>query len=569
MFLDTVNRRLQVRLLAATAGTQSSVICSWIDVLAHDVVPGTTVVATNSTTPVDVVAPPAASVYRLVKEITVHNLDTVTTTYIFTYKDGGTVTEFQRVQLLPLQTATYDGKGGWSVAPTASGTLARRITTITSSATPAINTDSTDIFAIGAQAADISSMTSGLAGATPTPGQELQVEITDDGNARSINWGASFEDSYPFSLPTKTVPGVKILTLLRWNFTTAKWKCIWTSGGLSSSIANQLVWDGDSHTSGADLSVPFPTLVTPLDASYTATNTGVGGSTVPQMGARAYGSVDSLFKPEAGKNLVMVQGGGNDMGGGATAATTFLNLVSYCLARRRRGWKVCIGTMYSRIGLDTQKNALNALIRANWPSFADGLIDYAAIPQLGADNAYSNATYFQSTGPSVGVHLKDAGATLAASLGASAIANIWLGPGRIKRAEFRADKNGTAQAGIVTATYTKVTFGNVFYNQGAYYDATNSKWTPPYGLMRMWATVLFSGGVVDQSIYAVDIFKNGASVAEGIMKASGSDLCAVTVNWEDIPGGTDYYEVFAYGAGAGNKTITGTVTQTLWYGEVM
>lgn len=569
MNLDTVNRRIQLKLSVAIATAQSSVVATWVDIAASGPTPGATVTNTNSTTAVDVVAPPANNVQRVVKELIVHNLDTINTTLIFTYKDGSTSTEFLRVLLLPQQTLTYDERSGWHVFPDKNFTLAKRTATITTDGTPTINTDNVDLFQVTALASAITSMSTNLLGTTPLPGQELQIEITDNGNTWPITWGTSFESSVPFALPTKTVPTKKLLILLRYNANSGKWQCIWTSGGDSSSVANQLVWDGDSHTSGADLTTPFPSLVTPADATYTMTNTGLGGSTVPQMAARAFESVDSLFQPEAGKNIVMIQGGGNDMALGATAAQAFLSLVSYCLARRRKGWKVVVGTMYSRISLDVQKNALNTSIRAYWPSFADGLIDYAAIPQLGADGAYSNGTYFQNSGPSTGVHLKDAGATLAASLGSSAIANAWLGPGRIKRAEFRADKNGTAQTGIVTATYTKVTFTNVFYNSGAYYDATNSKWTPPYGLMKMWATVLFSGGVVDQSIYAVDIFKNGSSVAEGIAKASGSDLCSVNVLWEDIPSGTDYYEVFAYGAGTGNKTITGTITQTLWYGEVM
>jgi hypothetical protein len=53
----------------------------------------------------------------------------------------------------------------------------KRIVSITSSATPAINVDVTDLFQITALALDITSMTSGLTG-TPKDGQQLWIQIT-------------------------------------------------------------------------------------------------------------------------------------------------------------------------------------------------------------------------------------------------------------------------------------------------------------------------------------------------------------------------------------------------------
>lgn len=96
--------------------------------------------------------------------------------------------------------------------------------TATSSATPTINTDTTDIFTITALAAAITSMTTNLSG-TPANGQKLIVRIKDDGTARAITWGASFA-SRGATLPTTTVLGKYTYVGLIYNSTAAVWDCV-------------------------------------------------------------------------------------------------------------------------------------------------------------------------------------------------------------------------------------------------------------------------------------------------------------------------------------------------------
>lgn len=102
--------------------------------------------------------------------------------------------------------------------------ITQRVTTITSSATPTVNTDNCDAVDITALAADITSMTTNLSG-TPTNFQRLLYRIKDNGSARAINWGASFV-ALGVALPTTTVAG-KILTVgFIHDTTTGKWGCI-------------------------------------------------------------------------------------------------------------------------------------------------------------------------------------------------------------------------------------------------------------------------------------------------------------------------------------------------------
>lgn len=111
--------------------------------------------------------------------------------------------------------------------PTGAGTItSKRITkryiTVTQSATPTLATDTGDVFSITGLAQAITNVT--VTG-TPTTGQTMIVEITDDGTARAIAWGTSFESS-TITLPPTTSAGVKLTIGFVWNATTSKWRCV-------------------------------------------------------------------------------------------------------------------------------------------------------------------------------------------------------------------------------------------------------------------------------------------------------------------------------------------------------
>lgn len=138
-------------------------------------------------------------------------------------------------------TVVYDGTNFQLISPVATlgnvtltGTQTltnKRITprtdTVASSATPSINTDTTDFFTITALATAITSMTSGLTG-TPTSGQKLVIRILDNGTARAINWGSSFA-SRGAALPTTTTANKYTYVGLIWNSTASKWDCVATA----------------------------------------------------------------------------------------------------------------------------------------------------------------------------------------------------------------------------------------------------------------------------------------------------------------------------------------------------
>ena len=99
-----------------------------------------------------------------------------------------------------------------------------RVTSESSSATPTINTDNSDCHSITALAVDVTSMTTNLSG-TPTNFQKLIIRFKDNGTARAITWGASFE-AKGVALPTTTVIS-KVLTVgFIYDTVTSKWGCV-------------------------------------------------------------------------------------------------------------------------------------------------------------------------------------------------------------------------------------------------------------------------------------------------------------------------------------------------------
>jgi hypothetical protein len=102
--------------------------------------------------------------------------------------------------------------------------ITARVTSISSSATPTVNTDNADCVTITALAAAITSMTTNLSG-TPNNFDQLEYRIKDDGTARAITWGASFVAG-PTALPTTTVVNKALHVYFEWDSVQSKWVCM-------------------------------------------------------------------------------------------------------------------------------------------------------------------------------------------------------------------------------------------------------------------------------------------------------------------------------------------------------
>lgn len=105
--------------------------------------------------------------------------------------------------------------------------ITRRLTTTNApGATPTTNTDNVDIMNFTGLNAAITSMTTNLSG-TPSDGDKIEFRFTDNGTARAITWGSSFQAT-TVALPTTTVISTMLRVGFEWNATASKWDCIAT-----------------------------------------------------------------------------------------------------------------------------------------------------------------------------------------------------------------------------------------------------------------------------------------------------------------------------------------------------
>lgn len=112
------------------------------------------------------------------------------------------------------------------------------------------------------------------------------------------------------------------------------------------------------------------------------------------------------------------------------------------------------------------------------------------------------------------------------------------------------------QTGISAATWTKITFTTEEYDTGSVYDAANSKLTPGRaGVWAISALVNFTAGLVDQSAYQVAIYKNGTIYKASYARESGKASLSAQISFPVVVDADDYIEIYASGAGTGDKTV--------------
>ena len=196
----------------------------------------------------------------------------------------------------------------------------------------------------------------------------------------------------------------------------------------------------DSRTFGVDTTRPWINNLTLTDNTYTALNLGVSGMKAVD-GAAMF---SQLYGPHIADGsapvIVALWGGINDMlAGNATTQMIADALKSMVRQAKADGARVVLATEIDATGADAKKDALDAMIRSQAYSWGvDNIADLATIPQLGADGAAANTTYFNG-----GLHPVDAGQTLIAGVMSDAV-NELIG------------STGTNRNTTATATYQEV-----------------------------------------------------------------------------------------------------------------
>ena len=171
---------------------------------------------------------------------------------------------------------------------------------------------------------------------------------------------------------------------------------------------------GDSITAGYLDTTSWPAnLSLANQPAYVINNWGIGGITALALAGSEPNRVAPLCSSASGPGVAILFEGTNDFMVGSpaqmspTASYVFANIASEIKALKRGGCTVFVGTMLSRSGsingggstYDQAKDALDALILQQAKSIgADGVVDFAAEPLIGADNASSNGTNFNPDG---------------------------------------------------------------------------------------------------------------------------------------------------------------------------
>ena len=133
---------------------------------------------------------------------------------------------------------------------------------------------------------------------------------------------------------------------------------------------------------------------------------------------------------------------------------------------------------------------------------------------------------------------------------------------------FSAHKNATDQTGIANSTPTKISYTTELFDLGSYYDAANSKWTPPAGLVQISAALRFTAGVTDGGDVIIQVWKNGSLFRSGYDYASGAGSGAATISVTDQANGTDFYEIYTVVVGT-TMTVNGATANRWFTGVVL
>jgi hypothetical protein len=175
-------------------------------------------------------------------------------------------------------------------------------------------------------------------------------------------------------------------------------------------LVGGFVCDGDSLTFGLVVSGnpavnPYPAQLAGLTGKP-AINIGQSGAFFTTVsGSSGFPHLDADYATHVASNynsstanILVVQGGINDIYHGATTADIDTAVRSYCAKGRATGFKVYLMTVtasndFWNSGLETARLAVNTDRRTNWAAYCDGLIDVDANAAFSDPN---NATYFQS-----------------------------------------------------------------------------------------------------------------------------------------------------------------------------
>lgn len=328
------------------------------------------------------------------------------------------------------------------------------------------------------------------------------------------------------------------------------WRCTSNTGGTLGSTALEFSQFTSGGSGGGDISN--------LGLAIT-----VGSSAMTIALKQADGSTD----PASSAGAVKVKMRSSTLATGAVierSATSAMSLVIPSTATMGRT-NALVGHLYHY--LIDNAGTLELAVSGKWFG-ASGIISTTTIGTGSDSYDVMYSTTGRSNVPFICIGRSIDTQTTA---GTWAAAPTTLEVGQVDRykAAFKAHKNGSAQT-LTDAAATKVTFGTEVSDVGSFYDAANSKWTPPPGPVQLqfaiWCTGTFAAGTQGQA----SIYKNGAAFCTFICYAIETAGVAANMSALDVANGSDYYECYMYAdTSSGSPSANGSALWTFFSGSVL
>lgn len=117
MILTTTSRKIQAFIEGAHTTNAPTFVTTFADITTTTFTPDGTVGTLNGSTPVDMVAAPASSTQRVIKELQINNIDTVSHTVTVRELDSATPYITAQILVLPNSFLRYADPGGWQNGP--------------------------------------------------------------------------------------------------------------------------------------------------------------------------------------------------------------------------------------------------------------------------------------------------------------------------------------------------------------------------------------------------------------------------------------------------------------------
>ncbi len=198
--------------------------------------------------------------------------------------------------------------------------------------------------------------------------------------------------------------------------------------GIIENPASRLIVVGDSIAATSTVAASprywgWPRMASRALGAHHFYNVAGGGQKVVDQLAVYASQVGNIVTAYSGSRVVLVAYGTNDLTAARTDAQILADLQSYCALIRADGGKAVVATILPATGhnstMQGYRTSINASLRANWATFADGLCDFAGDATMGPQAAASNAALYQD-----GLHPTRAGHALLAPIATAAVTGL-------------------------------------------------------------------------------------------------------------------------------------------------